>query len=339
MGSSNSTQNNNIDFLEFKDRIFNWVPEQNIDNSKEEKYERFNSKFPNSYICINHEPYCGPVFNQGKLGSCTANAIAGAYIYKYNLEHNIKPEINKLENQDNDEKHDLEFIPSRLFIYYNERNMEHTTTSDSGAKICDGIKSLETIGTCSEDLWPYNIEEFKDKPPEESYTTAKDHMCIKSHRVFKSIENLKACIDQGNVIVFGFTVFNSFKNGKLWNCCNVMPMPEEDDELLGGHAVLMIGYDDDLDCFIIRNSWGSDWRNHGDFYMPYDFVIGEFDIQTKYLGQTWWDRLETRLLKLEESKLSTCDNCDNCNNCNNKDSKFVQPYCSDFWVIDTTKDL
>ena len=68
---------------------------------------------------------CPGIYNQCELGSCTANAIAAAYEFD--------------EIKQNEE---LLFIPSRLFIYYNEREMEDTTNMDSGAEIRDGIKSI-----------------------------------------------------------------------------------------------------------------------------------------------------------------------------------------------------
>jgi C1A family cysteine protease len=83
-----------------------------------------------------------PVYDQGALGSCTGNALACAFEYD---DKNI-------------------FQPSRLFIYYNERNIEGTVSSDSGALISDGIKSLETYGVCPETLGPYDISKFADKP-------------------------------------------------------------------------------------------------------------------------------------------------------------------------------
>jgi hypothetical protein len=67
-----------------------------------------------------------PVYDQGQLGSCTANAIAGA------IEFDQRKQGTK------------EFTPSRLFIYYNERVMERTVNQDAGAQIRDGIKSVAT---------------------------------------------------------------------------------------------------------------------------------------------------------------------------------------------------
>ena len=87
---------------------------------------------------------CPPVYDQGQLGSCTANAIGGAIEFDQ-LKQGL-PQI---------------FVPSRLFIYYNERAMEHSIQFDSGAQLRDGIKSVAKLGACPETIWPYD-----DTPPE-----------------------------------------------------------------------------------------------------------------------------------------------------------------------------
>src|SRR5271154_1514724 len=94
---------------------------------------------------------CPPVYDQGQLGSCTANAIAAAIEF------------------DRKKQRLTDFVPSRLFLYYNERVMEGTVSSDSGAQIRDGIKSVSKIGAPREADWPYDIAKFTDKPPTKAY--------------------------------------------------------------------------------------------------------------------------------------------------------------------------
>ena len=80
---------------------------------------------------------CPPVYDQGQLGSCTANAIAAALQF------------------DQMKQGEQSFTPSRLFIYYNERAVEHTVSQDAGAMIRDGIKSVAKLGAPPEDPdWP-----------------------------------------------------------------------------------------------------------------------------------------------------------------------------------------
>src|SRR5437899_1297120 len=104
---------------------------------------------------------CPAVYDQGQLGSCTANAIAGAIEFEQ-MKQNM-PQA---------------FIPSRLFIYYNERVMEGTVNSDSGAQIRDGMKSVGTQGDCPEDMWPYDIANFEEKPTDACYQAALQHKAI-----------------------------------------------------------------------------------------------------------------------------------------------------------------
>ena len=53
-------------------------------------------------------------------------------------------------------------------------------------------------------------------------------------------------------------------------------MPNPSGSLLGGHAVLIVGYSDERECFLIRNSWGSDWGMSGHFMMSYDFIVSRY---------------------------------------------------------------
>ena len=135
---------------------------------------------------------CPPVYDQGQLGSCTANAIAAAVEFGLKKEH----------------KH--AFMPSRLFIYYNERAMEHTVDSDSGAMIRDGIKSVARQGDAPEKEWPYDIAKFKIKPPPNVYHDAKKHRVVQYQRVVQNLTQMRGCLASGYPFVFGFTVYESF---------------------------------------------------------------------------------------------------------------------------------
>jgi C1A family cysteine protease len=197
---------------------------------------------------------CPAVYNQDKLGSCTANAIAAAYEYD-DIKQNEK---------------DV-FIPSRLFIYYNERKIEGSIDTDSGAEIRDGIKSISIDGVCSEDMWKYDITKFTECPTQDCYDDAKNHKSIEYKRVVQSLEQLKQCLIEGFPFIFGFNVYSSFETQEVADTGD-MPMPKEGEELLGGHAVCAVGYDDNRRVFIVRNSWGDSWGDKGYFYMPYAFI-------------------------------------------------------------------
>lgn len=197
---------------------------------------------------------CPPTYDQGKLGSCTANAIAGALEFDQ-----IKEDLSPI------------FVPSRLFIYYNERVIEGTVSSDSGAQIRDGIKSVAKQGACDETEWPYDISKFTAQPPATCYEDALKHRAITYKRVTRSLQNLKGCLAEGYPFIFGFTVYESFESDAVAKT-GVVPLPQADEKVLGGHAVVAVGYDDSTQRFLVRNSWGSSWGQEGYFTMPYTYL-------------------------------------------------------------------
>ncbi|MDR3559121.1 MAG: C1 family peptidase, partial [Candidatus Pacebacteria bacterium] len=164
------------------------------------------------------------VYNQGDLGSCTANAIAAAVDYER-------------------KKQGERFIsPSRLFIYYNERAMENTVQSDAGASIRDGIKSVKNQGDCPEKEWLYVISKFKIKPAAKCYADALKYEVVKYVRVNTQIAALKKAL-AGRPVVFGFSVYESFESDAVAKT-GIVPLPESSERVLGGHAVVAVGYDD-----------------------------------------------------------------------------------------------
>jgi C1A family cysteine protease len=197
---------------------------------------------------------CPPVYDQGALGSCTANAIAAA------LEFDQK-------------KQTLEpvFVPSRLFIYYNERALEGTIREDAGAQIRDGFKTVAKQGAPHEALWPYVISRFAAKPNVRAYRDAAKHPAILYQRLVQTPAMLETCLAGGFPFVFGFTVYDSFESDAVASSGTV-PMPGPSEEVLGGHAVLCVGYDQAAQRFLVRNSWGPGWGTGGYFTMPYAYL-------------------------------------------------------------------
>ena len=162
--------------------------------------------------------------------------------------------------------------PSRLFIYYNERVIEGTVKSDSGAQIRDGIKTVASTGVCDETLWPYDITQFAHKPTAACYKAAKLQRAITYSRVGQTLSQLKGCLASGFPIVFGFTVYDSFESADVAST-GVVPMPAAGESVLGGHCVVAVGYDDASQRFTIRNSWGTGWGMAGYATMPYAYLL------------------------------------------------------------------
>lgn len=203
---------------------------------------------------VDLRPKCPPVVDQGQLGSCTANALAGAVGFTQ-MKEGLR----------------LVFAPSRLFIYYNERAMEGTVNSDSGAQLRDGIKSVATRGVCPEAQWPYDIAKFADPPSAACYQTALAHRALRYQRLVQQLNQMKGCLASGYPFVFGFTVYQSFESAQVAQTGHA-PLPQPGEAALGGHAVAGVGYDDAHQWFICRNSWGAGWGMQGYFTLPYTYL-------------------------------------------------------------------
>jgi C1A family cysteine protease len=203
---------------------------------------------------IDLRPHCPPVFDQGQLGSCTANAISNAYRFDL-LKQRGTPA----------------FVPSRLFLYYNERAIEGSVKTDSGAMLRDGIKTLAKQGVCAESTWPYETDRYADKPPANAYREGLHHQALNYQRLSQDSMQMKGCIASGYPFVFGFSVYESFESAAVARTGQV-PMPGSGERLVGGHAVLAVGYDDRRQQFTAMNSWSTAWGDEGYFHMPYAYL-------------------------------------------------------------------
>lgn len=196
---------------------------------------------------------CPKVYDQGHLGSCTANAIGAAF------------EFGLLKQGMTD------FMPSRLFIYYNERVLEGSVGSDSGAQIRDGIKVVVKEGYCAESEWPYVEANFIDQPPARCYSDALKERVSQYLRLPRELTPLLTCLASGFPFVFGFSVYASFESPQV-KATGVVDLPQSGEDFVGGHAVVACGYDQAQRRFIVRNSWGPDWGMQGYFTMPFEYL-------------------------------------------------------------------
>jgi len=203
--------------------------------------------------------YLPPMFNQGPLGSCVWNALGNAHLYCQ-------------LRQDGG----VNFIPSRLFGYYNSREFKN---EDTGCYIRAAAKSIGKIGICPEALWNYDITKFAKKPDKKCYKEAEKHKAINYYRLDENIKQLQKCLAEGFPVVLGITLYESFESNEVAKT-GIVSFPSKYEATVGGHAVLIVGYDNSKAQFIGMNSWGEEWGDKGFFYIGYDYITE--------LSSDWW---------------------------------------------------
>jgi C1A family cysteine protease len=224
-------------------KIVNIPPEKLLFNPR-----RSLQSIPNS-IDLRNASNMPPVYDQGNIGSCTAQVLCAAFTFEH-----------------------PEFSGSRLFLYYNERVLDNNVSVDSGATLTDGIRSLQMHGLCPESEWPYIEEEFATKPPDSCYVSALENKAIKVYNVPKNLNAMQATLASGIPFVAGIRIFSSFES-KIVSETGRVSMPKPKDRFLGGHAILVCGYNNAKKHWIVRNSWGESWGDKGYFYLPYKYLL------------------------------------------------------------------
>jgi C1A family cysteine protease len=233
-------------------RKFGWV--KDVPDKRDKLYAdtvKIPKKLPKSVDLRAEFP---PVYDQGNLNSCTSNAIAAAMEFD---------EIHQKKGR---------FVPSRLFIYYNERAVEGTIQKDAGGQIRDGIKSVATQGAPHEGLWEYDEKLLKVKPKSPCYTEGRRYRTVTYLRMMHNLEELKSCLAAGFPFVFGIKVYASFVGQRVANT-GIVQMPKKGEKVAGMHAVVAVGYDDATQRFLVRNSYGTDWGMNGYFTIPYAYLL------------------------------------------------------------------
>jgi C1A family cysteine protease len=227
--------------------------------------------------------YCSPIEDQGSLGSCTANAAAGM------LEYFERRAFNKHVDA------------SRLFLYKVTRSLLGWT-GDTGAFLRSTMGAMALFGMPPEQYYPYKIADFDKEPPAFCYALAQNYQATTYYRLDPAgttkedlLARIKSHLSAGLPSMFGFTVYNSIysqagSTGKI-------PYPAPSDKVAGGHAIVAIGYDDNMrikntdsgketvGALIIRNSWGTSWGDRGYGYLPYAYVLNG-------LAEDWWSLIK-----------------------------------------------
>lgn len=213
------------------------------------------SRTPTAVLRVDLRGDMPAVYDQGTIGSCTANAACAIHTY----------------NQKRFKETPSPILLSRLFEYYASRTDK---SRDTGATLKDAVMALASLGACRESLWAYDVKKFTAQPPHNCYVDATTYRIAQYARVPQSPQSFEAVLSAGMPILIGIAVYESF--GRVGSSGRVAVPNPRGERLLGGHALVVVGFDRTdtaRPVFIVRNSWGVSWGDRGDCYIPYSYLM------------------------------------------------------------------
>lgn len=193
------------------------------------------------------------MYDQGQIGSSVAQALAGGLEFSRRRQ-NVEV-----------------FTPSRLFMYYIAREAAGTQADDAGATYRDSLQAVNRYGAPPEAEGPYVTDKLTLRPPRRVYQAAARHAAIAYKRLRNRLDQVKGCLAEGYPVLLGFPIYESFFGNSVVETGRV-PLPGDDELMIGGHAVMIVGYDDGEQSFVVRNSWGTAWGMGGYFFLPYAYL-------------------------------------------------------------------
>jgi C1A family cysteine protease len=245
--------------LEAPRKFYMGCKKSQLDGSEKQYHEYFRSRdlveLPTK-VDLRDSGFVPPILNQLSLGSCVHNATSNALLFLMNKEG--------LENP---------YQPSRLFLYYFTRFLEDTIEEDGGSEIHNAMKTVFAFGVCSEEDWAYDITKFTEKPPLKAIKKARKHLDnFEYYLVKQDLNIMKQVLVDGNPIIFGLTLFESYMYDETLKTGKV-PIPKITEQIIGGHAQNIVGFNDETQEFLVEGSWGTEVADKGYFYIPYDYIL------------------------------------------------------------------
>ena len=222
---------------------------------------------------IDLRDFCPPVYDQQSLGACTGFGISSG--------------VEAMRQQAG-----LPYVQlSQEALYYLERQAEGDVGQDGGAQIRTGLSIALKSGIPPYSDYPYDPATFTTPPTPQALTDAQGYKIGGYFRLW-TVRQFQRTMAWKHFIVMGVDVFESFEGLKAEKT-GVIPMPGPNEQLLGGHCILGVGYDDSKQVIIFRNSWSDQWGDKGYGYLPYEYLEKQSVAQGPYVSDMWAITLST----------------------------------------------
>lgn len=225
---------------------------------------------------IDLRSYSPSVYSQGELGSCVAQSICAGIRLRNRKINSYQSTLSRWTSGSSVP----EITPSRLGLYWHARIEEGLpSTMDTGSTIHSGLLSVEKFKLFDESLWPYDVSKFAQEPPIHTFVEASKYKVVEYSKVENNELMIKHMISQGYPVACGIVVYPSMMSHAVL-VSGLVPRPKGGEKTIGGHAILLVGYDDANEVFLFQNSWGTVWGDDGFGRLHYDYV-------TKYGADFW----------------------------------------------------
>lgn len=203
------------------------------------------------------------VYDQKRFHSSTANAIASVIEYNFNICPEHERKVKRV---------------SRMHIFNLGRQIQDGNESlqkNTGTSIRETLKQVNKYGIVDTSSFPYSVG-YSTYVIKSNNIKGYYRGRFKYRKVHKDLSSFKTCLSVlKQPIIFGFSVYDSFHDKLKWDNDGVMPIPKSTEKLIGLQTAVAVGYSHKRKAFLIRNSWGREWKNDGYFFMPFDYFTSK----------------------------------------------------------------